>query len=341
MGFFKSLLGFEDTPEQKEEKDFETLKVDGMKAMNIRKTDYAIACFQRALEIHEDAEVRSCLAKAYLNTGEPLLAKDQLETLVSTQRDNPDEWIAMAHVQFVLKEWSGMEESAGKALALQEGNAEALFLLATAQKEQNNLIMAVASLTQILCKNPENLSSLRLRAEVFMLMADWVNAEKDIDSYLEIANNQEEVLPPVTNGCCQAPIMEGDDLEDLELMKAEVQANSGRTDKAYTLLKSILANNPFCQKGYLDFCQLLLKTQQPEEALQVINEAVENMPEFAEGFKMRGAVKLVLGDKEGSMEDLKAAIAIAPDTLKSIDGAYNNINDVIEKNQQSINPFGI
>jgi tetratricopeptide (TPR) repeat protein len=341
MGFFKSLLGFEDTPEQKEEKDFETLKVDGMKAMNIRKTDYAIACFQRALEIHEDAEVRSCLAKAYLNTGEPLLAKDQLETLVSTQRDNPDEWIAMAHVQFVLKEWSGMEESAGKALTLQEGNAEALFLLATAQKEQNNLIMAVASLTQILCKNPENLSSLRLRAEVFMLMADWVNAEKDIDSYLEIANNQEEVLPPVTSGCCQAPIMEGDDLEDLELMKAEVQANSGRTDKACTLLKSILANNPFCQKGYLDFCQLLLKTQQPEEALQVMNEAVENMPEFAEGFKMRGAVKLVLGDKEGSMEDLKAAIAIAPDTLKSIDGAYNNINDVIEKNQQSINPFGI
>jgi tetratricopeptide (TPR) repeat protein len=341
MGFFKSLLGFEDTPEQKEEKDFETLKVDGMKAMNIRKTDYAIACFQRALEIHEDAEVRSCLAKAYLNTGEPLLAKDQLETLVSTQRDNPDEWIAMAHVQFVLKEWSGMEESAGKALTLQEGNAEALFLLATAQKEQNNLIMAVASLTQILCKDPENLSSLRLRAEVFMLMADWVNAEKDIDSYLEIANNQEEVLPPVTSGCCQAPIMEGDDLEDLELMKAEVQANSGRTDKACTLLKSILANNPFCQKGYLDFCQLLLKTQQPEEALQVMNEAVENMPEFAEGFKMRGAVKLVLGDKEGSMEDLKAAIAIAPDTLKSIDGAYNNINDVIEKNQQSVNPFGI
>jgi hypothetical protein len=56
---------------------------------------------------------------------------------------------------------------------------------------------------------------------------------------------------------------------------------------------------------------------------------------------MRGAVKLVLGDKEGSMEDLKAAIAIAPDTLKSIDGAYNNINDVIEKNQQSVNPFGI
>jgi hypothetical protein len=41
------------------------------------------------------------------------------------------------------------------------------------------------------------------------------------------------------------------------------------------------------------------------------------------------------------MEDLKAAIAIAPDTLNSIDGTYDNINDVVEKNQQSINPFGI
>ncbi len=341
MGFFKSLLGFEDTPEQKNEKDFETLKVDGMKAMNIRKTDYAIACFQRALEIHEDAEVRSCLAKAYLNSGEALLAKDQLETLVSTQRENPDEWIAMAHVQYVLKEWSGMEESAQKALSLQGGDPEALFLLATAQKEQNNLIMAVASLTQLLCKQPDNLSSLRLRAEVFMLMGDWKNAEEDIDHYLEIAGNREEVLPPLTSGCCQAPIMESDDLEDLQLMKAEVQANSGRSDEACALLKTILENDPFCQKGYLDLCQLLLKTNQPEEALRVMDDALENMPEFAEGFKMRGAVKLVMGDKEGSMEDLKAAVAIAPDTLNSIDGTYDNINDVVEKNQQSINPFGI
>lgn len=341
MGFFKSLLGFEDTPEQKNEKDFETLKVDGMKAMNIRKTDYAIACFQRALEIHEDAEVRSCLAKAYLNSGEALLAKDQLETLVSTQRENPDEWIAMAHVQYVLKEWSGMEESAQKALSLQGGDPEALFLLATAQKEQNNLIMAVASLTQLLCKQPDNLSSLRLRAEVFMLMGDWKNAEEDIDHYLEIAGNREEVLPPLTSGCCQAPIMESDDLEDLQLMKAEVQANSGRSDEACILLKTILENDPFCQKGYLDLCQLLLKTNQPEEALRVMDDALENMPEFAEGFKMRGAVKLVMGDKEGSMEDLKAAVAIAPDTLNSIDGTYDNINDVVEKNQQSINPFGI
>jgi tetratricopeptide (TPR) repeat protein len=341
MGFFKSLLGFEDTPEQKNEKDFETLKVDGMKAMNIRKTDYAIACFQRALEIHEDAEVRSCLAKAYLNSGEALLAKDQLETLVSTQRENPDEWIAMAHVQYVLKEWSGMEESAQKALSLQEGDPEALFLLATAQKEQNNFIMAVASLTQLLCKQPDNLSSLRLRAEVFMLMGDWKNAEEDIDHSLEIAGNREEVLPPLTSGCCQAPVIESDDLEDLQLMKAEVQANSGRSDKACALLKTILENDPFCQKGYLDLCQLLLKTNQPEEALREMDDALENMPEFAEGFKMRGAVKLVMGDKEGSMEDLKAAIAIAPDTLNSIDGTYDNINDVVEKNQQSINPFGI
>jgi tetratricopeptide (TPR) repeat protein len=214
-------------------------------------------------------------------------------------------------------------------------------LLATAQKEQNNFIMAVASLTQLLCKQPDNLSSLRLRAEVFMLMGDWKNAEEDIDHYLEIAGNREEVLPPLTSGCCQAPVIESDDLEDLQLMKAEVQANSGRSDKACALLKTILENDPFCQKGYLDLCQLLLKTNQPEEALREMDDALENMPEFAEGFKMRGAVKLVMGDKEGSMEDLKAAIAIAPDTLNSIDGTYDNINDVVEKNQQSINPFGI
>jgi tetratricopeptide (TPR) repeat protein len=281
------------------------------------------------------------LAKAYLNSGQPLLAKDQLETLLSTQRENPDEWIAMAHVQYVLKEWVAMEESAQKALALQADNTEALWLLGTARKEQNNPIMAVASLTQLLCKEPDNLSALRSRAEVFMSMGDWKNAEEDIDHYLEVTSGREEILPPLSSGCCQAPIMESDDQEDLQLMKAEVLANSGRSDEARKHLQSILANNPFCRKGYLDLCQLLLTLQQPEEALKVMNEALESMPEFAEGFKMRGAVKLALGDKEGSMEDLKAAVAIAPETLKSIDGTYDNINDVVEKNQQSINPFGI
>ena len=56
MGFFKTLFGGkEENPEEKkkrdDERDFEVLRDDGVRALRSGQAAYAVKCFRKALEI--------------------------------------------------------------------------------------------------------------------------------------------------------------------------------------------------------------------------------------------------------------------------------------------------
>ena len=61
-----------------------------------------------------------------------------------------------------------------------------------------------------------------------------------------------------------------------------------------------------------------------DKALEVYNEAIEVQPNFAQAYHERGRVKLAKGDKQGSMDDMKKAIELAPENSASISGEYKN-----------------
>ena len=61
-----------------------------------------------------------------------------------------------------------------------------------------------------------------------------------------------------------------------------------------------------------------------DKAIDIYNEAIEIHPNFAQAYHERGRVKLAQGDKQGSMEDMKHAIELAPENGKNISGEYNN-----------------
>ena len=56
----------------------------------------------------------------------------------------------------------------------------------------------------------------------------------------------------------------------------------------------------------------------------VYDEAIEMNANFAQTYHERGRVKLAMGDKKGSMEDMKRAIELAPENGANISGEYNN-----------------
>lgn len=78
MNFFKKLFGVakeEKTPtveelQRADEKNFDILKFDGVKALKINSVGYAIECFTHALNIKEDLEVRDYLSQAYVGVGD-------------------------------------------------------------------------------------------------------------------------------------------------------------------------------------------------------------------------------------------------------------------------------
>lgn len=84
MNFFKSLFGKkeEEAPEKKQQEEaarnFDVLKYDGVRALRSGETAYAIECFNHALELHDDLEVRDYLSQALIRNNELLPAYEQL-----------------------------------------------------------------------------------------------------------------------------------------------------------------------------------------------------------------------------------------------------------------------
>ena len=75
MGFWNVLFGGkqlspEEEKQEQEAKNFDLLKYDGVKAMKIGQTEYAVRCFQEALKVQEDLEIHDYLSQAMLRLGE-------------------------------------------------------------------------------------------------------------------------------------------------------------------------------------------------------------------------------------------------------------------------------
>ena len=58
-----------DEAKRQEERDFDLLKYDGIRAMRMGKTDYAERCFTRAIGLRRDPETLRHLAALYIGLG--------------------------------------------------------------------------------------------------------------------------------------------------------------------------------------------------------------------------------------------------------------------------------
>ena len=61
------------------------------------------------------------------------------------------------------------------------------------------------------------------------------------------------------------------------------------------------------------------------EAIALFDEAIELNPDFAQANHERGRAKLLNGDKEGSMEDMKRGLELNPKELQDFNGQYGNL----------------
>lgn len=108
MGFFKSL--FSSQPKEPaneggrkiEEKNFDILKYDGVRAQKIHKLAYAIRCFEEALNIQEDFETRSFLVAAYVASGKPEEALTVLDKMRELKPNDVDTLLTRIQVLLCL-----------------------------------------------------------------------------------------------------------------------------------------------------------------------------------------------------------------------------------------------
>ena len=302
MGIFSSLFGGNKTPEENKEKNFDILKYDGIRAMNIGKLTYAMKCLEEATAIREDLETMQHMASIHIRMNRMDEARSVVTRMAELAPERADILLSLANVCYMQEDYAAMNEACQKALKLEDQNPVGYYLSAKAAVGLKNGIQAIAMLTKAIMQNEEFVEAYQMRAEILWSMRQAKDAQEDIEKLLELNPDDENAL----------------------LLKAEVLAVSGNDEEAVALMEQVLALNPFCEKAYLLKGSYYLAKQEFDKAIAVYDEAIEMNPNFAQAYHERGRVKLAKGDKQGSAEDLKHAIGLAPEQGAAISGEYNN-----------------
>lgn len=305
--FFKSFFaGKSEDPESEKQKtdkkNFEIFKYDGLRAQRMGRPDYAIKCYTKALAIEEDFETLSYLSQIYTQTSELPQARELLNRMVELEPELTSTYLSLASLCFIQEDYKAMEAAATQAIALEEGNAVAHYLLAKATKGMNDDLMTVAHLTKAIVLKDDYTEARLLRAEALLNMKQLTEAREDIDAILEQDASEEMAI----------------------LLRGKISEAEGNPEAAEADYQSITEINPFNQQAFLYLGQLFITQKKLNEAIVLFDDAIDLNPNFGAAYHERGRAKLLNGDKDGSIEDMKKALELNPKEGESLSGQFNN-----------------
>ena len=304
--FFKSLFSSkkeENSGQQKQDtKNFEIFKYDGLRAQRMGRMDYAIKCFQQALEIERDFETMNYLSQAYIQTNQLEEAKELLMEMIEAEPSYIDAYLVLGNVLYMLEDYKEMAAVAQKAVQTDPTNHLAFFLQAKACHKQQNDLMAIAYLTQALTQKDDFVEGYLFRAEILLDMKQLNEMKEDIEAVFKLDEEN----------------------ENARLLNGKWYAASGKAEDAEKEFRSVLELNPFNEQAYLTLGELMLAQNQLEEAINLYNDALDMNPNLSAIYRERGRAKLMKGDKAGSMEDVKKAMELDPKAEEAVNGHFDN-----------------
>lgn len=261
MGFWNSLFGGETNPEEEkraaDERNFDLLKYDGVKAMRIGQYEYAVKCFEKALETKEDAEVRDYLSRAFIRMGRLDDALAELKKLTMQEPDNIHLKMQAAGVAFMKEDYAEMTALCEQALAVDADNAMVHLFYAKAELGQNNVIQGIARLTKAIALE-ENLADARLlRGQTLLKMGDFNAASEDVAWLTEHTEESEDVL----------------------LLHARIEAAKGNADEAVRIYSQVIDVNPFQVDAFRERGKLRLEQGDKQGAEEDMKMVLELNPE--------------------------------------------------------------
>ena len=301
----------EDSAEEKAKNDlknFDILKYDGVRAMRMRKTDYAIRCFREALSIKEDFETMNYLAGAYSAVSRHGDALEVLSRMVELQPNDVTTLLTRVGVLFMLDRDAEVIADCMRAIEIDGNNHVAWFLMAKTKRTMGDLLGAVGDLTRAIALKDDFMDAYLLRAEVLRDMQQPKDALPDADKAVSLAEEEETVY----------------------LVRGTVHEALGNTDAAAADYQHALDLNPFNEEACVHKGALLIAGGLADEAITLFDEAIEMRPDFARAYAERGRAKNIKGDKDGAFEDLKKSIELNPDgeMAKRIEGEHCNFDDL-------------
>ena len=261
MGFWNVLFGGkqlspEEEKQEQEAKNFDLLKYDGVKAMKIGQTEYAVRCFQEALKVQEDLEIHDYLSQAMLRLGELEGTLGELKLLAEAEPENKEIQKRIAQVAYMQEDYATMSLACERAMQLDAADAQVFFLNAQAQQGQQNPVAAIAMLTKAIALEPNYADAYLMRGRMLLTMGDKEGAEQDVAWLMEHVNDHEDIL----------------------LLKARTEAALGRKDDAIATYTQVTEVNPFCIDAFRERGQLRFDAGDKEGAEADMQKVLELDP---------------------------------------------------------------
>ena len=150
--------------------------------------------------------------------------------------------LTLANVCFIREDYQAMEEAANKAIAIEEGNAVAHYLLGKARKGQNDDLMTIAHLTKAITLKDDFIEARLLRAEALLNLKQYKEMMEDIDAVL--AQNPEE--------------------ETAMLLRGKVKESNGQGEEAEEDYKLVTEINPFNEQALPLFRTTLYQSEEAD-----------------------------------------------------------------------------
>ena len=280
MGFWKTFFGGEPaSPEEErknaEDKKFDLMKYDGVRALQIHQTDYAIRCFREALKIRDDAETHDYLQQALVAGGRLEEALDELQSLHRLMPANVNVLLQASRVAYMLEDYPQMASLAGQALTADGSSAAAHYLMAQALLGQGDTVAAIAQLTQAIALDEQMGDARLLRARTLLGVGETAAAREDTDWLLEHTDDQEDVL----------------------MMAARMAAAEGKSGEALAYYDRVAGQNPFHLDALRERGRLRMDMGDKSGAEEDMRRLIELNPGELEGatgeYKAEGVEKMM------------------------------------------------
>ena len=328
MSFLKKLFGTPENLSPEEEaqaaarRNFETLRDDGVRAMQMGEVPFALKCFEEALNIMPgDRRTQAFKAEAHLRMGQYAEALPLLKSLAADEPCNHDLQLMLLQTLGELQEFGELKERAAALLAARADDPRVLYFAAEAEHGLGEDIWAVAHLTQALNLRPDYAAARLLRADVLQSMGQTAEALDDMRALLADDAENETYL-----------------LRTARLLAAKGQEEE--LQEAARLLQQLRSLNPFDRDAVLLLGSIYEATAQRDKALALYDEAIDLMPDFAEAYRSRGGVRHALHDEAGAADDLKKSLELAPEAAAVPDGEYTNVENRMNDRYKAMNPYG-
>ena len=261
MGFWNSLFGGETDPEEEkkaaDERNFDLLKYDGVKAMRIGQFEYAVKCFEKALQTKDDAEVRDYLSRAFLRLGRFDDALAELKTLALQEPDNIHLKMQAAGVAYMKEDYDEMEAICQQALAVDADNAMVHLFYAKAELGQDSLVQGIARLTKAVALDDSLADARLLRGQTLLKMGDYDAATEDADWLTQHVEDNEDVL----------------------LLHARIEAAKGHAEEAIRIYGQVIDVNPFHTDAFRERGRLRMEQGDKQGAEEDMKMVLELNPE--------------------------------------------------------------